>query len=161
MKKEGKGIEKNKEYTYLGCFSDDLKHGKGKLIYNTGDQYYEGEFTNGQLTGKGFYHWGNNCTYEGDFLDGQMHGKGIYKWPDGNEYEGDYINNIKEGFGEFRWENGKKYKGPYKNGKPHGIGTITMKDGATMEVEFINGKINKNNEEIKNSKKEKSFSRKD
>ena len=90
-----------------------------------------------------------------------MHGKGIYKWPDGNEYEGDYINNIKEGFGEFRWENGKKYKGPYKNGKPHGIGTITMKDGATMEVEFINGKINKNNEEIKNSKKEKSFSRKD
>ena len=119
MKREGKGIEKNKEYTYLGSFSDDLKHGKGKIIYNSGEQYYEGEFTNGKLTGKGFYHWGNKCTYEGDFLDGQMHGKGLYKWPDGNEYEGDYLNNIKEGFGEFRWENGKKYKGPYKNGRPH------------------------------------------
>ena len=155
MKKEGKGIEKNKEYTYLGSFSDNLKHGKGKIIYDNGDQFYEGDFTNGKLTGKGFYQWGNKCTYEGDFLDGQMHGKGIYKWPDGNEYEGDYLNNIKEGFGEYRFKNGKKYKGPYKNGKAHGIGVIIMKDGETREVEFVNGKIVKKNEEIKESHKEK------
>lgn len=41
MKKEGKGIEKNKNYTYLGSFKDDLRHGKGKIIFNEGEEYYE------------------------------------------------------------------------------------------------------------------------
>ena len=45
MKKEGKGIEKNKDYTYLGSFSDDLRHGKGKIIYNDGNEY-DGEWKN-------------------------------------------------------------------------------------------------------------------
>ena len=140
MKKEGNGIEKNKSYAYLGNFSDDLKHGKGKIIYNEGDSY-EGDFLNGQLTGHGIYKWVDKNTYEGDFLDGQMHGKGKYKWADGNEYEGEYINNIKEGLGEFRWKNGNKYKGPFKRNKPHGIGIFALKNGETVEVEYANGKI--------------------
>ncbi len=141
MKKEGKGIEKNNIYTYMGSFSDDLKNGKGKIIYGIGNEYYEGDFENGKLTGKGFYQWENKCTYEGEFLDGKMHGKGLYKWPDGDEYEGDYVNNIKEGNGEFRWKSGKKYKGQVKEGKPHGFGVITKKNGESQEVEFENGKI--------------------
>ena len=140
MKKEGRGIEKNKSYTYLGCFCNDLRHGKGKLIYNEGDSY-EGDFLNGQLTGHGIYKWVDKNTYEGDFLDGNMHGKGKYKWADGNEYEGEYINNIKEGLGEFRWKNGKKYKGSFKGNKPHGIGILTLENGETVEVEYVNGKI--------------------
>ena len=140
MKKEGSGIEKNKEFTYLGNFSDDLKHGKGKIIYKDGDSY-EGDFLNGQLTGYGIYKWVDKNTYEGDFLNGQMHGKGKYKWVDGDEYEGQYINNIKEGLGEFRWKNGRKYKGPFKGNKPHGIGMLTLKNGETFEVEYANGKI--------------------
>lgn len=157
MKKEGKGIEKNKEYTYLGSFSDDLRHGKGKIIYNEGEEYYEGEFTKGKMTGHGFYKWSNNDTYEGQFLDGNLHGKGVFKWHDGNEYEGDYINNIKEGQGEYRWKNGKKYKGPYKNGKPHGIGIVTSSNGETFEAEFNNGKLVKKDIE----KAKRSFTLKD
>ena len=141
MKKEGKGIEKNKDYTYLGSFSDDLRHGKGKIIYNEGEEYYEGEFKNGKMTGYGFYKWSNNNTYKGQFLDGNLHGKGVFKWQDGNEYEGDYVNNIREGEGEYRWKNGKKYKGPYKNGKAHGIGLVTTSNGETFEAEFNNGKM--------------------
>ena len=140
MKKEGSGIEKNKDLTYLGCFSNDLRNGKGKIIYKEGDSY-EGDFSNGQITGYGIYKWADKNTYEGDFLDGHMHGKGKYKWDDGNEYEGQYINNIKEGLGEFRWKNGKKYKGPFKGNKPHGIGMLTLKNGETFEVEYENGKI--------------------
>ena len=157
MKKEGKGIEKNKDYTYLGSFSDDLRHGKGKIIFNEGEEYYEGEFTNGKMTGYGFYKWSNNNTYKGQFLDGNLHGKGIFKWNDGNEYEGDYVNNIKEGQGEYRCKNGKKYKGPYKNGKQHGIGILTTPNGESFEVEYNDGKVVK-----KDLVKEKrSFSLKD
>jgi hypothetical protein len=148
MKKEGKGIEKNKDYTYLGSFSDDLRHGKGKIIFNDGEEYYEGDFTNGKMTGYGFYKWSNNNTYKGQFLDGKLHGKGIFKWSDGNEYEGDYVNNIKEGQGEYRSKNGKIYKGPYKNGKQHGIGIVTNPNGESFEVEFNNGKAVKKNLEI-------------
>jgi hypothetical protein len=157
MKKEGKGIEKNKNYTYLGSFKDDLRHGKGKIIFNEGEEYYEGEFTNGKMTGYGFYKWSNNNTYKGQFLDGNLHGKGIFKWNDGNEYEGDYVNNIKEGQGEYRCKNGKKYKGPYKNGKQHGIGILTTPNGESFEVEYNDGKVVK-----KDLVKEKrSFSLKD
>ena len=159
MKKEGEGIEKNNIYTYMGSFSDDLKHGKGKIIYGIGDEYYEGDFENGKLTGKGFYQWANKCTYEGEFLDGQMHGKGLYKWPDGDEYESDYINNIKEGNGEFRWKSGKKYKGQVKNGKPNGFGVITRKNGESQEVEVENGKIV--NKKGKDLSQQNTFSLKD
>jgi hypothetical protein len=141
MKKEGMGIEKNKDYTYVGSFSDDLKHGKGEINYNETDDKYEGEFLNGKITGNGKYQWGNKCTYEGEFLDGKMHGKGVYKWPEGDMYTGNYVNNLREGYGEYTRENGKKYKGEYKAGKPHGKGIISDKNGNTLEVEYENGKI--------------------
>ena len=153
MKKEGEGIEKNNSYTYMGSFSDDLKHGKGKIMYGEGDEYYEGDFENGKLTGNGFYQWSNKCTYEGEFLDGQMHGKGLYKWPDGDEYEGEYVNNIKEGNGEFRWKSGKRYKGQVKGGKPHGNGVITNKNGESQEVEYENGRIINKKGKIQTSQK--------
>ena len=148
-KKEGQGIEKNINYTYIGSFSDDLKHGKGKIIFNEGDTY-EGDFLNGKLTGKGFYQWANKCSYNGEFLDGMMHGKGTYIYPNGNIYEGQFVNNLKEGFGEFTWKDGKKYKGTYEKGKPNGTGIITDQNGESHEAKYVNGKIvNKN--EIQNS----------
>ena len=158
MKKEGKGIEKTKDYIYFGDFRDDLRHGKGKMTFNEEDEFYEGEFVNDKMTGKGFYKWSNKNTYEGDFLNGMLHGKGLYKWADGNEYEGDYVNNIREGEGEYRWKNGKVYKGPYKNGKQNGTGIIKNSKGETMEVEYIDGKIVKKKD---NKPSKRDFSLKD
>ncbi len=125
-KKEGKGEEKTNDYTYEGEFMNDNKHGKGKITYHNKGDFYEGEFTYGAITGKGYYVWKNKHTYCGDFVDGKMHGKGVYKWTDGNEYEGEYINNIKEGNGVFKWKDGRVFKGKFKNGKPHGEGKLTI-----------------------------------
>ena len=138
-KKEGKGTEKNKDYTYIGSFSDDLKHGKGKIIFKGGDTY-EGEFINGKLTGKGIYQWEDKSTYNGEFLDGMMHGKGIYTYNNGNIYEGEFVNNLKEGLGEYRWKNGKIFKGTYKKGQPNGTGLIIYPNGDTVEATYANGK---------------------
>ena len=152
MKKEGIGIEKNKNYTYVGSFSDDLKHGQGEINYNETDEKYKGEFLNGKLTGIGIYQWANKCTYEGEFLDGKMHGKGVYKWPDGEMYTGQYVNNVKEGYGEYVYKSGKRYKGQYKGGKPHGKGIIIDKKGNCLEVEYENGKIIKKEKPVTSQK---------
>ena len=138
FKKEGKGKEKTNDFSYEGEFVNDMKHGNGKIFYNNNGDYYEGQFSNGLITGKGFYKWKNQHTYLGDFVCGKMHGKGLYKWTDGNQYEGEYINNIKEGQGEFKWNDGKIYKGSFENGKPHGKGLLTIK-GITFDAIFDNG----------------------
>ena len=139
FKKNGRGKEKTSDYSYEGEFLNDVKNGKGKIFYNTNGDFYEGDFSNGQITGKGFYVWKNKHTYFGDFLGGKMHGKGIYKWSDGNEYEGEYINNIKEGEGVFKWKDGRIYKGTFVNGRPHGRGVLTV-NGVTFDAIFENGK---------------------
>jgi hypothetical protein len=139
FKKEGNGEEKTNDYSYEGEFVDDTKHGKGKIKYHNKGDYYEGEFTRGAMTGKGYYVWKNNHTYNGDFVDGKMHGKGLYKWTDGNEYEGEYINNKKEGKGIFRWKDGRIFKGKFRDGKPHGQGILTVK-GIDFVAAFQNGK---------------------
>ena len=140
FKKEGIGVEKTNDYNYEGEFHNDIKHGKGKIIfYNNNSESYEGDFKNGEITGKGFYIWKNKHTYLGDFFCGKMHGKGVYKWPDGNIYEGEYICGIKEGYGEFKWTDGRIYKGPFKNGKQHGNGKLTV-NGTTFDAVFENGK---------------------
>jgi hypothetical protein len=138
FKKEGKGKEKTNDFSYEGEFVNDMKHGNGKIFYNNNGDYYEGQFSNGLITGKGFYKWKNQHTYFGDFVCGKMHGKGLYKWTDGNQYEGEYINNIKEGQGEFKWNDGKIYKGRFENGKPHGKGLLTIK-GITFDAIFDKG----------------------
>ena len=148
MAREGNGIEKTKDHTYIGQFKNDLKNGKGKIIFSGGDEYYEGDFLNNKQTGKGFYKWKDGNTYEGDFVDGKMHGRGLYRWANGDEYEGEFVNNIREGQGERRWKNGKKSQGYFKNGKQHGKGFIYY-NGNKQEVEFNNGKIVKKDNNTK------------
>lgn len=140
--KQGTGREETIDHIYEGEYHADKKEGKGKLVYKTTNDYFEGEFRDNFINGYGYYTWANKDTYEGFFINGKMHGKGKYKWPDGGEYYGDYINNIKEGLGRFRWANGRIFDGPFKDGKPNGIGKLTV-SGKTIEVEFVDGKVNK------------------
>ena len=124
MKKQGKGTEKTKNNNYEGDFSDDLKHGKGKIIFINEGEYYEGDFNQGKMTGNGFIKFKDKSFYQGEFLDGNMHGKGTFTWPDGTMYEGQYANNLREGFGEYRWKMEKYFK-------------ECLKKGNNMEKEFI------------------------
>lgn len=152
FKKEGQGKEKTPDYIYDGEFLNDLKDGHGRLEYVNSDGFYEGQFSKGFLTGKGFYKWDNQHTYEGDFVDGKMHGRGVYKWPDGSHYEGEYKDNVKEGEGEFRWKDGKIFRGHFSGGKPDGKGMLTIK-GVTVEAEFKDGKCLGDLKSVFNSKK--------
>lgn len=44
-------------------------HGRGRLIYSTGDEY-SGEFRYGKFDGKGIITYIDGGVYDGDFRDG-------------------------------------------------------------------------------------------
>lgn len=138
----GMGREETKDHVYVGQYEKDKKNKKGKLVYKSIKDSYEGDFLDNNITGKGEYKWENGDTFIGDFVNGKMHGRGLYKWPDGGEYEGEYNNNIKEGKGKFKWSNGKIYEGPFVGGKPHGKGILKV-SGNVYDVEFVEGKMKK------------------
>lgn len=138
--KDGQGTENGKDYIYSGEFSQDRKHGQGKIVYLNSKEEYKGVFVNNSLTGKGEYTWANGDIFLGDFINGKMHGFGEYRWPEGGKYIGQYENNIKEGKGLFFWTNGRVYDGEFSKGKPHGVGTITQND-KSYNVEFSDGKL--------------------
>lgn len=140
MKREGKGIQKNENCTYMGDFRNDLKDGHGKAVFNDGD-VYEGDFKNDKMTGQGLYQFKENKTYEGEFLDGKFHGKGILKYDNGTEFQGNFVNNLKEGYGEYRRKKGKNYHGMYKANKKHGKGVIIYENGERKEVEYFEDQL--------------------
>lgn len=139
FKKNGKGIETCDEYKYEGEFVNNLRHGHGRIEFLDCGDIYEGQFTNGKITGKGLFIWSNNHQYKGDFVDGIKHGKGKYKWSDGTEYDGEYKNGIRQGYGKYIWKDGRKFEGTFKNGKPDGKGILTIK-GKSVDCEYIDGK---------------------
>ena len=149
--RNGLGFEETTETYYEGFFKDNVKSGKGKLIYKKTNDTYEGDFSDNAITGFGKYHWNNNDTYEGTFVNGKMEGKGHYKWPDGGEYYGEYRNNIKEGLGKFKWPNGKIFEGPFCNGKPNGKGKLIV-NNYYYSVEFCDGQLVKSKEKYSASK---------
>ena len=139
FKKNGKGEENCDEYRYVGEFEGDLRHGHGRIEFLDNGDLYEGDFSKGEITGKGLYIWNNNQQYKGDFVKGIKHGKGKYKWPDGFEYEGEYNNGIREGLGTYKWKDGRVFKGRFRDGRPDGKGKLTY-NGKTINIEYKNGK---------------------
>jgi len=70
--------------------------------------------------------------YEGDFVDGEMTGKGKRTWEDGTEYTGDFVAGEKEGFGEIVY--GKRnikehsFKGHWVGNQRHGYGELKLRN---------------------------------
>ena len=79
-------------YAYEGDFSAGLKVGRGKEVFETGEQY-EGRVLRGLHNGHGVLRAtsidGTELTYEGEFKDGMMHGKGKMKAALGT-FEGEF-----------------------------------------------------------------------
>ena len=113
----GKGIFldsiKNK---YIGDFKEMKRWGKGKLV--TKEIFYEGEFLENKLNGKGSIKFlKNELEYTGTFRNDQIEGKGIFKWKNGDKYEGEVKNGKMHGIGIFKCYNGQIYKGAFENGQ--------------------------------------------
>ena len=116
-----------KTFTYCGYWSKKSKspNGSGTIWYR-GDFVYQGDFVNGNRTGKGKYTWGDGSSYEGDvyegdFVNGIQTGKGKYTWADGEVYEGDWVNGNQTGKGKKTWANGDVYEEDLVDGGFEGI----------------------------------------
>ena len=78
-------------------FDFSLFSGLGKLSFVDGS-YYEGTFHNGEIEGFGTrYFASTKCKYQGQFSKGELQGKGRMIWPDGSIYEGQWEKNRREG----------------------------------------------------------------
>lgn len=71
--------------------------GHGKLVMKDGT-HYEGQFTNGEITGSGFkFFASSHAKYTGQFMNGEMHGEGMMVYKDGSTYRGQWYRNKKQG----------------------------------------------------------------
>ncbi|EED96197.1 predicted protein, partial [Thalassiosira pseudonana CCMP1335] len=134
------------------------RHGRGKMVYASGNTF-EGEFVNNKMEGdKGIYKWaGDGGYFDGFFTNNVYDKKGVYKWADGDEYDGEWAdeldgdgkrtgtgtmtydsNNIYEGGfvsdaysgdGKYKWFDGDEYEGQWKDGERHGLGIFRLADG--------------------------------
>jgi len=116
------------------------KHGHGKLLMADGS-YYEGEFKDGEICGRGFKKWqksGN--TYTGSFDFGELDGEGVLDYNDiGAQYSGEFVRNIRQGEGVLRERFGEEYIGSFYNDKRHGKGKQIFSNGDYYDGDWING----------------------
>ena len=66
--------------------------GKGRKYFRKGNEYYEGEFTEGVIEGKGTMNFSNYDRYEGDWVNDVTMGKCKYTFSNGDYYEGIFRN---------------------------------------------------------------------
>mmetsp|Transcript_12357 Transcript_12357/g.17169 ORF Transcript_12357/g.17169 Transcript_12357/m.17169 type:complete len:574 (-) Transcript_12357:50-1771(-) len=128
---EGEYVYSNSFFAYAGSFKRNIKEGKGRLLLGDqdgNDNYYVGEFKNGQITGKGIRKYADGRVYKGDFFEGLMHGQGTLQDTHG-EYSGSFNENYKEGQGWQRWKNGDEYEGEFRQGYPSGKGRYLTSSG--------------------------------
>lgn len=84
---------------YDGEWKDDLQHGVGKYISPSG-KVYEGDFVEGQRTGKGVCVYPDGSKYDGEWEADNWNGTGELTQEDGTKYIGEFVENEIEGQGE-------------------------------------------------------------
>ncbi|MCO5592751.1 hypothetical protein L7F22_046754 [Adiantum nelumboides] len=90
--KDGKGVYKDREYTYEGDWTKDLPNGEGCTFKFASGALYEGEWKMGAYCGNGTYKWPDGRCYSGDWRDNKMHGNGVYVDKDGHKWTGQFFN---------------------------------------------------------------------
>jgi hypothetical protein len=115
--------------------------GMGKLVMRDGS-YYEGEFKNGEIFGKGYkFNKSKESEYTGDFLEGLQHGKGTLRVRKLYTYQGDFFENMRHGYGELNeFKANRNYQGQWYYNKRHGQGIQRYPDGSTYTGDWIRDK---------------------
>ena len=80
---------------YIGDIKNNLKHGKGKIYYATGNIKYDGDFINDKFEGNGKYIYKNGDYYIGEWKNNVVHGIGKFligkRIYEGKEYYNELI----------------------------------------------------------------------
>lgn len=132
---------------FEGCWKNGIFHGKGRLLYRSGEEYI-GLFHNGDRHGTGTFKWTDGRQYSGDFVRNQRTGKGVFTWNTGDRYEGEFLNGKRSGYGTFVFDNGAYYSGDWKNGLYHGRGKTVDSSGACYIGDFRKGQRHGDGEEL-------------
>ena len=119
-------------YNYTGELKDGKRNGKGKYTYQNGD-VYEGMWSDDVKDGYGKLIFENDSkTYVGDFISGVFEGWGTLHILGGEKYEGEWKNGKKSGEGTYYYPFGNIYTGEWKDDKRNGKGTYIYPFGKNM-----------------------------
>lgn len=123
---------------YAGKFENNMRHGVGKIQYQTGEMYH-GQWQNDEMHGRGRFRYTNGDFYSGQFEHNEKHGHGVYRYVNGDIYDGDWEHNMMNGHGVYRYANGEVYDGQWQHGRKHGDSTITYPNGVSYNIKWRNG----------------------
>lgn len=129
------------------CMQGDCENGWGRFKDDKG-RIYEGDFKDGERTGKGVFYYSNGDRYEGSWLNGLPNGSGIRYFADGSAQGGRWEsgklveehNQIRaalkciegdcaDGYGVAEDGLGRSYKGHFENNMYDGYGEMTYPEG--------------------------------
>jgi hypothetical protein len=88
--------------TYVGEWSADMIHGRGRYTFASG-AIYDGQWSQGKFHGRGTYLWppstartavgaAGGASYVGEWRDNKMHGQGIFVAASGDRFQGTFHN---------------------------------------------------------------------
>lgn len=124
---------------------------------------FQGDFSNGEMTGDGCLEWPDQSWYEGEMLQGYRHGRGLYiqrpnfycgEWACGqrhgtgtmfhdrrhtqhNYYNGEWSHDCKRGTGLRSYPSGAVYSGQWASGLRHGLGTMVWLNNDVSTVLYL------------------------
>ncbi|XP_016072318.1 PREDICTED: MORN repeat-containing protein 1 [Miniopterus natalensis] len=127
----------NSFFRYEGEWKGGKTHGRGKLLFKDGS-YYEGEFVDGEIVGKGCRHWAaTGNTYCGQFVLGEPQGQGVMTYRAGGRYEGELSHGVREGHGCLVDQDGHLYRGSFHNNRRHGHGHMAFPNGDNYDGDWV------------------------
>lgn len=102
---------------------------------------YEGEFVEGEITGKGERVYADGTIYKGEFLQGEKHGYGEVKYAKGREdwYKGMWQMNVREGQGTLYTKDKNTFTGEFRGHHPNGVCTVLYNNGSHYHGEVVKG----------------------
>jgi hypothetical protein len=130
--RHGYGIQVWKHKTYDGEWSNNVMHGRGKLVYKNKDACYTGEFRYGKFHGSGCYSGGRHKKYVGQWKNGLYRGTGKEYLSDGRVYIGSFSAGRRHGYGRMLYPDGSLFTGGWSRGKRWGRGIQLASDGSVV-----------------------------
>jgi len=128
---------------YEGDIVDGKPHGRGTMTYGEASEslYYEGEWRNGLINGKGVMSWLNGDFYDGEWRDGLLHGEGIMLFANDDVYQGEFQNGYLHGQGILTTADGNVIRGMWEDGMPVNTSPSVQEETPSTPLQTIDGVI--------------------